>query len=83
MCAAADRGLARRFADRMYCVRQGHAWETSELTVGEVSLLRSDCARCGQVGRVQSAEIRRENITRAAVGRTSTSRSTIAPGAGW
>lgn len=55
MCADADRGMARRFADRMYCVRQGHAWETSELTLGEVSLLRSDCARCGQVGRVHSA----------------------------
>jgi len=24
--AEADRGLARRFADRVYCGRQGHVW---------------------------------------------------------
>jgi len=69
ICADADRGLARRFADRMYCVRQGHAWKTSELTLGEVSLLRSDCARCGHVGRVHRAAHRDvEPTNRAAVG---------------
>ena len=68
MHAESDRGLARRFADRVYCVRQGHVWEATELAVGELSLLRSDCARCGQVGRVHSTEIRRDNTSRAAVG---------------
>jgi hypothetical protein len=62
-----EKGLTRRLADRVYCVRQGHAWETTESTLGEVSLLRSDCARCGQIGRVHSAQQRDVETTSRAV----------------
>ena len=41
---ATDRGFARRLADRIACVWRGHAWKTTEVTLGEPSLLRTDCA---------------------------------------
>src|SRR4051795_10465276 len=47
---ATNRQLARRLADRIACLRRGHAWETIDVKLGEVSLLRTDCTRCGQVG---------------------------------
>jgi len=50
MHAHATRGLRRRLTDWIDCRRNGHAWETTELALGEVSLLRTDCARCHRVG---------------------------------
>jgi len=55
--AVTDARFARRLADRIGCVRRGHAWETIEVTLGELSLLRTDCTRCGQVGPLHGAPI--------------------------
>lgn len=69
MHAGAERRLTRRLADRVDCLRRGHAWETTEFTCGEVSMLRTDCARCGRIGPLHGAEHRSVNATgRAAVG---------------
>ena len=60
--------LTRRLADRIDCLRHGHAWETTEQTFGEVSLLRTDCARCGQIGPLHGTEHRTVNTGRPATG---------------
>jgi hypothetical protein len=58
MHAEAKRGLTRHFAGRITCLRHGHAWVTTELVFGEVSLLRTDCARCGRIGPLHGAQER-------------------------
>lgn len=58
MHANGGKGFARRFADRIDCARRGHAWGTAEVTLGEFSLLRGECTRCGAIGRVRQAEHR-------------------------
>ena len=69
MHSDAKRGLTRRLADRIDCFRHGHAWTTIELAVGEVSLLRTDCARCGRIGPLHGTEHRTVRTTdRAATG---------------
>ena len=65
---ATDRGFARRLADRIACVWRGHAWKTTEVTLGEPSLLRTDCARCGQTGPVHGTEHRSVATTSRAAG---------------
>ena len=57
MHSEAKRGLRRRLIGRIYCLRNGHAWATTEHTFGAVSLLRTDCARCGQIGPLHGAEL--------------------------
>ena len=64
MHAETHRGLARRFADRIDCVRHGHTWTTTELALGELSLLRSECARCGRLGRVHRGRRHVETTSR-------------------
>ncbi len=69
MHGEAKRGLTRRLADRIDCLRHGHAWETTELAFGEVSMLRTDCARCGRIGPLHGTEHRSVKTTgRTAVG---------------
>ena len=43
-----------RASDRIRCFREGHDWAGSRVLLGEVVLMRSECARCGKVGRVRS-----------------------------
>ena len=63
MYAEAKRGLTRRLADWIECLRHGHAWETTELRFGEVSMLRTDCARCGRIGPLHGTEHRTVRTT--------------------
>jgi hypothetical protein len=58
-----DRGFARRLADLIGCLLRGHAWQTTEITLGKSSLLSTDCARCGQVGPVHGTPRRRRPTT--------------------
>jgi len=69
MNSRTKRRFTRRLADKIRCLRQGHVWATTELTFGEVSLLRTDCTRCGQIGPLHGTEHRSVDVTsRAAVG---------------
>jgi hypothetical protein len=67
MHANGNRGLARRITDRLDCTRSGHEWATAEVTLGEISLVRGECARCGAIGRVHEAFRHVETTSRATV----------------
>jgi hypothetical protein len=58
MHADTNRRPIMAIAGRINCIRRGHAWKATHVTLGATSLLRSECGRCGQIGRVHQAEHR-------------------------
>jgi hypothetical protein len=58
MHAYDQRRFARRFTDRIGCARRGHSWRTAEVALGETTLWRGECFRCGSIGRIHRAEHR-------------------------
>lgn len=72
MNVASDRALARRLVDRIVCLRRGHAWETTMITLGGSSLLSTDCVRCGRAGPIHGTAHRSVEINQPRGGRTVT-----------
>jgi hypothetical protein len=49
------REYATHLCDRLMCVRDGHDWVRVRAKLGATVVVRSQCYRCGSVGRVDGA----------------------------
>jgi|KBSMisStaDraftv2_1062788.scaffolds.fasta_scaffold1559980_2 hypothetical protein len=68
MHAETNKRVIVGIADRISCIRRGHAWEPAQVTLGATSLIRNECGRCGQIGRVHQVEHHLENTAPTTVG---------------